>query len=78
VSVSQAKTDYAYVANSSDNTVSVINTSNNTVVKTISVGTNPFAVAVDQAGKSAYVANYGSANVSIISTSTKAPSRTRL
>ena len=69
-STAQAKTNYAYVANYTANTVSVIDTSNNTVVKTIAVGTNPFAVAVDQAGKSAYVANYGSASVSVISTST--------
>jgi YVTN family beta-propeller protein len=70
VSIAQAKTNYAYVANSSSNTVSVINTSNNTVVATIPVGTNPWAVAVDQAGKSVYVTNYGSASVSVISTST--------
>ena len=36
----QAKTNYAYVANYYPNTVSVINISNNTVVKTIPVGTN--------------------------------------
>ena len=69
-SMSLAKTNYAYVANLSDNNVSVINTSNNSVVKTVQVGTQPFAVAVDQAGKNAYIANFGSANVSVISTST--------
>jgi YVTN family beta-propeller protein len=72
LSICQGKTNYAYVANYSDGNVSVINTSNNTVVKTITVGTNPFAVAVDQAGKNVYVANYGSANVSVISTSSNA------
>lgn len=74
--VSQAKTTYAYVANVSDNTVSVINTSTNAVVKTISVGTRPFAVAVDQAGKNAYVTNFGSGTVSVISTSTNAVTAT--
>jgi len=70
VVVSQAKTNYAYVANNSANTVSVINTSNNTLAKTITVGTAPFGVAVNQAGTYAYVTNQTSNNVSVISTST--------
>jgi YVTN family beta-propeller protein len=74
--IMQAKTNYAYVANLSDNTVSVVNISNDTVVKTITVGTNPFAVAVDEAGKSVYVGNFGSNNVSVISTSTNAVTAT--
>lgn len=70
-SICQAKTDYAYVANySSANTVSVINTSNNTVVKTISVGAYPWGVAVNQAGSIAYVTDQQGASVSVISTST--------
>ena len=70
LSIAQGKTNYAYVANNGANTVSVINTANNTVIKTITVGSTPFAVAVDQPGKFAYVTNYGSANVSVISTAT--------
>ena len=71
-----AKTNYAYVANVTDNTVSVINTGSNTVVKTIPVGTTPFIVAVDEAGKSAYVTNFGSNTVSVISTTTNAVTAT--
>jgi YVTN family beta-propeller protein len=56
-SICQAKTNYAYVANNSTNTVSVIDTANNTVVKTITVGTGPWYVAVNQAGSVAYVTN---------------------
>jgi YVTN family beta-propeller protein len=72
VVVSQAKTNYAYVANNggSSNTVSVIDTANNTVVTTITVGANPWGVAVNQAGSVAYVTNSNSATVSVIKTST--------
>lgn len=67
---SQAKIPYAYVANNAANTVSVINTSTGTLVKTIAVGTLPYAVAVNQAGTFAYVTNSGSNTVSVISTTT--------
>ena len=69
----QAKVPYAYVANNTDNTVTVIDTSSGTVVKTIAVGTFPYGVAVNQAGTFAYVTNSGSNTVSVISTATKAP-----
>src|SRR5258708_31736663 len=69
-SISQAKTNYAYVANNATNTVSVINTSTNAVVKTIAVGSGPYAVAINQAGSNAYVANFSSNTVSVITTST--------
>ena len=72
LAICQAKTDYAYVANLLGNTVSVIDTTNNTVVKTIPVGTSPWGVAVNQAGTLVYVTNHGSNNVSIINTSTNA------
>jgi len=75
-SICLAKTNYAYVANFSGSTVSVINTANNTVVKTVTVGGSPFDVAVDQAGKAAYVTNFGSGTVSVISTSTNAVTAT--
>lgn len=68
LSTSHAKTNYAYTANYSSNNVSVINTSNNTVVKTIPVGSFPWGVAVDQPGKFAYVTNIESNSVSVIST----------
>ena len=64
LSISQAKTNYAYVANYSANTVSVINTSNNTVLTPIAVGTNPWGVAVNEIGSFAYVTNSGSSSVS--------------
>jgi len=66
----QAKPAYAYIANNSANTVSVVDIANNTVVKTIPVGNAPYGVAVNQAGTSAYVTNSGSNTVSVISTST--------
>ena len=61
---------YAYVANSDDNTVSVIDTATNTVTATVPVGSGPFAVAVNPQGTKAYVVNFFSNNVSVIDTAT--------
>jgi len=69
-SISQAKTTYAYVANHDSNTVSVINTSNNTVVTTIPISNNPWGIAVNQAGSLVYVTPQFGTAVSVISTST--------
>jgi len=66
----QAKIPYAYVANNADNTVTVINTNTDAIVKTIAVGSSPYGVAVNQAGTFAYVTNSGSNTVSVISTTT--------
>ena len=70
IPASWARVNYVYVANNQANTVSVINTSSNLVVTTIPVGTNPWGVAVNQAGSFVYITNQGSNNVSVISTST--------
>jgi YVTN family beta-propeller protein len=58
----------AYVANYDGNTVSVINTTNNSIVATVPVGSSPLGVAVTPNGSFAYVANNFSNNVSVIST----------
>ena len=58
----------AYVANFGSDTVSVIDTSSNTVVATVNVGTQPEAVAVTPDGTKAYVANCGG-DVFVIATS---------
>ena len=60
----------AYVANSSNGTVSVINTATNVVTKTLTVGANPYAVTLTPSGAFAYITNGNSASVSIINTST--------
>lgn len=67
---SHAKAQYAYVVNSGANSVSVIDTKTNLVVKTVAVGTSPFAVAINAAGSLAYVTNTGSNTISVITTST--------
>jgi len=46
-----------YVANSDDGTVSVINTTTNTVTSTVPVGFVPRGVTVTPDGKMVYVAN---------------------
>jgi YVTN family beta-propeller protein len=50
----------AYITNSGDNTVSVIDTASNTVIATIPVGRNPFGVAVTPDGAKIYITNRGS------------------
>jgi YVTN family beta-propeller protein len=60
----------AYVANEGSNTVSVIDTSTNTVVSTVAVGFGPENVAITPNGQFAYVPNTGSGTVSVIDTST--------
>lgn len=63
-----AASPYAYISNSGDNTVSVIDMSANSVTKTVSVGKKPYGVAVHPEGTYAYVANFGSHSVSVINT----------
>lgn len=61
--------NYIYVANASDDNVSVIQTLDNTVVATIPVGAFPTEVAALPNGNFVYVTNYYNANVSVIRTS---------
>ncbi len=61
---------FAYITNSSSNSVSVIDTSTNTVAATIPVGNGPSGVAVNSAGTRAYVVNTTDDTVSVINTST--------
>src|SRR5262249_57192675 len=64
-----ARAQNAYITNSGDNTVSVIDTTNNTVAATITVGNSPFGVAVTPDGSTGYVANSMDNTVSVIPTS---------
>ncbi|MEK7854909.1 MAG: hypothetical protein AAB288_02380, partial [Acidobacteriota bacterium] len=60
----------AYVTNIAADTVSVIDTTTNTEIAVIPVGSRPIAVAILPDGTRAYVANQNSANVSVINTAT--------
>jgi YVTN family beta-propeller protein len=60
----------AYVADDLKNSVCVLNTTNNTFIKSILVGTAPVFVASDSDSTRVYTANSGSSDVSIIQTST--------
>lgn len=67
--------DYAtwgkiYVANWGSNNVSIINGNTNTVVGTISVGTNPFGIGVNPNSNKVYVSNYTSNDVYVINSLT--------
>jgi YVTN family beta-propeller protein/beta propeller repeat protein len=59
---------YAYIANSGDGNVSVIDTATNKVTAMIPVGNYPMGVAVTLDGKKVYVANSNSNTVSVIDT----------
>jgi len=62
---------FAYITNSFDNSLSIIDTANNTVAATIlSVGLGPHGVAVSADGKRVYVANLDEQSVSVIDTTT--------
>jgi YVTN family beta-propeller protein len=63
--------DLAYVTNSFDDTVSVINTATRAVVDTIDVGTDPRGVAINDAGTVAYVTNFADDTVTVINTTTR-------
>ena len=70
VAVTGVNGSRAYVSNYSDNTVSVIDTNTNTVIKTISVGSSPRALAASPNGTRVYVANQNANTVSVIDTNT--------
>jgi YVTN family beta-propeller protein len=61
---------FAYIANSGDDTVTVINTSTKAIELTLAVGDEPISAAVTPDGKFVYVVNFSSDNVSVIDTST--------
>jgi YVTN family beta-propeller protein len=63
----------AYIVNGGGNTVTPFNTGDNTAGTPISVGTNPYDVAITPNGATAYVSNAGSGTVTPISTATNTP-----
>lgn len=66
----------AYITNSNDASVSVIDTATNTVINTIPVGDGPFGVTVNPAGTSIYVANEIGNTVSVIDATTNTVTNT--
>jgi len=61
--------EFAYVSNYNSDTVSVIKTSDNSVMQSIPVEDGPFGVSVTPDGAFAYVSNCNSNSVSVIRTS---------
>jgi YVTN family beta-propeller protein len=66
-----------WVVNPDADSVSVIGTASNRVIKTIKVGDEPQGVALDPADRYAYVANAADSTVSVIRISSADPSRFR-
>jgi YVTN family beta-propeller protein len=65
--------DFVYVANTTSNSVSVIATSNNTVIAEVSVGLEPSGVGVRPDGLEVWVSNHISDSVSVIDTNAANP-----
>lgn len=63
----------AIVANSGNNTVSIVDLVNDAVLSTITVGNHPVALAVSSDGSTAYVANYGDSTITKINLNTNTP-----
>lgn len=61
---------YAYIGNYRANTLTVINTANNTVLNTMPIGQSPAGVAVKSDGSTVYVTGDNSGMISVISTAT--------
>ncbi len=61
---------FAYITNSGNRTVSVIDTATNDITATVNVGNHPWGVAVRSDGKVVYVTNVYNNNVSVIDTAT--------
>lgn len=61
---------FAYITNQNEDSVSVVDTALNTVTATITVGNNPFGVAVTPNGDFVYVTNSDSGTVSVVDTAT--------
>lgn len=79
--VGQTSGPFAYVTNQNSGTVTVIDTSTNTVVTNVSLcgecaAPRPKGVAVTPNGKFVFVANSGNGTVSVIDTSTNSVSKT--
>ena len=70
----QYGTDDAFITNSGNGTVFQWNITTDTLTRSITVGTTPNAVAVNNAGTTAYVSNSGSKTVSAINANTGAVS----
>lgn len=68
VFVNTTQNNALYVANFGTNSVSAINTASNFVSNTVTVGTNPVALAEIPTGLKLYVANQGSNTVSSLNT----------
>jgi gliding motility-associated-like protein len=70
ISVTAVAAGFAYIPNSGDGTVSVVNTVTNKIVTTIPVGSQPYGIVVTGGGATVYVTNQGSGTVSVIDTKT--------
>ena len=75
-SVYNSANGLVYVSNAGSNTVSILNTTTNSVVGTIPVGAGPNGIAYNQDNGKVYVANSVSGTISVINGSSNTVSNT--
>ena len=61
-----SKTNKIYVSNFGDNTVSIINGGDNSIISTISIGNAPYGISINEDTNKIYIANQNDNSVSII------------
>jgi YVTN family beta-propeller protein len=59
---------YAYITNSADNTVNIINVNTSVITATIPVGAFPFGVSTSPDGSKAYIVNGSAGSITVINT----------
>ena len=67
-SLAREMLSYAYITNQGEDTVSVIDTTKNSVSQTIAVGKGPVGIAVSASMQRVYIANVESQEISVINT----------
>jgi YVTN family beta-propeller protein len=67
---SEVNAQNAYITNSGNDTVKVVNLNTNSIITNIRVGALPYGVAVFQGGQKVYVTNYAEGTVNVINTLT--------
>ena len=70
IAVTSSAPQVAYVTNNGYGNIYAINTTTNTALDTIAVGSQPSGLSVSPDGLRVYVTNYGGGNVSVINTMT--------
>ncbi len=76
ITVTPESEEYAYIANTGSNSVSVVNVRTHAVLTTIDVASSPYGVTVNSSGTRAYVSGSNPSSVHVINTANNSVSST--